>query len=190
MPQNPIQGLAAAIPQDKKDALRDYYHAGQTQRTREGMLDENNLPDVAPPSWFQPDPLVVGQPGMSRAAKSLMDLDPVTKSRVSSIIQGPTHASMREMVRSDLPPDMFAGTSLLGVTDLRSMPFQVGINPGMPNDETLDTLVHELGHVSGYGEKGAQGAQAVAGTLQPSSDVSVEALLNALKKAGISATAK
>lgn len=130
--------------------VKDYYGKGRDW----GLSGTQELPFVAPPSWFQPDPLVVGQPGFAIAAKKLVDLDPITKTSVRSITQGPTDASMRQMMRSGLPPDFFGGTTLQGIYDLHR--HDIGVNPLMSDNETLRTLAHEIAHASAYGEGDAQ----------------------------------
>lgn len=181
MPQDPrMQGLASTMPQENLDALRDYYH-----RARQLPFEhlEPGLPDVAPPSWFQPDPLVVGQPSFARTAKTLLDLDPGTKARTGIITQGPNGSSMREMIHSKLPVHSFAGTSLAGITNKRTG--EVGINPRMSDSDTLTTLVHELAHVADYNELGALRAEELAGTMSPAdrADPTTAALLKGLKAA-------
>lgn len=172
---NPLDGLVNA------QGLKEHY-----QKARQPLFSwEDRLPDVAPPSWFQPDPLVVGQPEQARAVKALADLDPLTKSQVRQVTFGPTAGTMRQMTRSGLPIDRFAGTTLLGATDItRERYGDIGINPG--EGDYLPVVAHELGHVAGYGEPGAQKAEQFV-TSAP--DI-IDQLVNAFKKAGINATVK
>lgn len=170
------------------DPVREYFNKG---RAWIGM-GNRELPFVAPPSWFQPDPLVVGQPGVAIAAKKLLDLDPITKTGVSTITQGPNTASMRQMQHSGLDPSWFGGTTLQGIYDRHS--HEIGVNPQMTAGETLRTLAHEMAHASAYDENGARG---VEGLVAPDDneesqnmEVLLQELMRNLKAKGIKAELK
>ncbi len=166
------------------EKLRNYYKAGHATDW------DSNLPVVPPPSMFQPDPFVVGSPEESRLAKTLLDLDPTTKQRVKNIHFGPTAASMRQMVRSELPIDRFAGTTLLGIIDQsKGHEGEIGINPGLAGMKSLNTMGHEIGHAAGYGEEGAEKAGDLIGGAKdvPLEEDPLEALVKALKAKGINA---
>lgn len=154
------------------DRIREYYRQKSMSRLTPTypfigpekllyLLEDNNinLPNVPRPSMFQRDPLVVGSPANATMAKNILDLDPKTKSNVSSVTFGPTKGSMDEMVRSNINPGHFEGTSLLGVYGLDN--HAIGVQPGMSQKENLDTLIHEIAHAAGYGESGAQKAESI-----------------------------
>lgn len=182
------------------DALRNYYHTGATIGDAQFQHPEwipsyfdvakDELPPVAPPTRFQPDPLTVGDSTFGKAVKSLVDLDPLTKQRLanSTITQGPNRDTMRMMSASDLPIDMFNGTNLLGITNINT--HNMGINPKLSGEDLRTTIGHELAHVAGYGEGGAQKAERLMSDyvpMGPPRDASdpVDELIKALNRAGI-----
>lgn len=152
----PQDGLIAALKPGTMDSLREHYDKAR-QGLNLGMPHNLDLPYAPPPSYFQPDPFVVGRPEQARQAKTLLDLSPMAKHRVKSMTFGPTEASMDIMNYNNLPMDKFGGTALNGVFDTESG--AIGINPDRDPLPTLKTMAHEVGHGAGYfGEEGAKAA--------------------------------
>ena len=116
----------------------------------------------APPA-FRPEPVVVGTE-LARAVQRLLNIAPELRGRIKSVIQGPTNASITDMINSDLPPDEFENTNLLGITDQRPKHVgEIGISPKLDNTDPTahaysldDALAHEFAHIAGFSEAGAQ----------------------------------
>lgn len=166
MPNQALEGLKslavkapwyAKLPPEATQSvedLREHFHGGRQDKY---FLRPGDLPSVPPPSSFQPDPLVVGSPELARQAKRMLDLDPRTKSKVSTITQGPTKGTMEDMLEYGLPIDSFKNTSLLGMYDRRNG--ALGLSPRLSRDALLSVLVHEIAHASGHEELGAEQAE-------------------------------
>lgn len=140
------------------------------------MFDGDLLPPVPIPPQFRREPMAVGTQ-MGRAIDSLLKIAPQLRGQLPAITPGPTAASMREMVRSDMAPDRFEGTTLMGVTDKSDAHYnEIGINPSLlrPSSPTRDleqTLVHEAKHVVGGGEGAAEAAEATTPHFLPWSPI-------------------
>lgn len=134
------------------DSLDGYYSAKERRDNK--WEDAPGIPHVPHPSAFQPDPLVMGPPDFAKMVHRLIDLDPRTKEKTSSVSRGPTAASMHRMMDSGFPAGTDTGTTLGGVTDMKTG--TVGIQRQTPDMEFLSTA-HELEHVAGH-EHGKYGA--------------------------------
>lgn len=111
------------------------------------------------PDIFLPDPPAVGGKDFARAVQAVLKDFPGIKRGIPKIVHGPTYGSMYQMQMSKLPVEKFAGTNLLGVTDMtpNSPNFkEIGINPDVQGDELLEVLAHELAHTEGAGELSAR----------------------------------
>jgi len=113
------------------------------------MYPDEPLPYVDPPNNRRPEIPVVGDKDLAREVYMYAKKHPEIEGNVSRVSLGPTSASMRKMVQSNLPIDAFEGTNLLGIYGIHDK--GIGINPGYPvySPERSDILGHELGHSSG-----------------------------------------
>lgn len=194
----PMDGLLNALKIDQykqhlqkgrgKDTYLDTF-LDNSQHSNRGILVGDELPETAPPSWFQPDPLVVGQSGQARMAKQLLDADPITKQRTKQITFGPTKGTMSEMTNSSLPIDSFEGTNLMGGSLTYERPKrEIAINPSLEKPEHYTpVLSHEIGHVAGWNEAGAEDAARITGgtlwdRLHKTNDPIIDGLIETFKR--------
>lgn len=102
-----------------------------------------------PPSAHRPEIPVVGDKDLAREMYMYAKKHPRIAGNVSRVSLGPTSASMRKMVNSNLPIDEFENTNLLGIYDLNNR--GIGINPVFNeySPQRSQVLGHELGHSLG-----------------------------------------
>lgn len=137
-----------------RDMLAAIYAAGiaPTPPSPHRTRWKRNLPPLPPPpAWAIPDPPVVGRPEEARAAKALLDLHPVVKSRVRRVIVGPSRGFMEL-----LSPEALSRLERSTILGVHYRPTQdIGINPGLLGDEALfkAVLAHELGHAADLSEE-------------------------------------
>ena len=144
-----------SLSETRKDQIRAMLrYPGHPREQSRGDELPNPPP---PPTAFQPDPLVVGSPELAQWAKLILDLDPSTKAAIPSITQGLTKAVMRMPSSQGLPIDAFEGTNIMGITDARTN--EIGLQPGMVRQDTLEALLHEITHGAGGSELWARLAE-------------------------------
>jgi hypothetical protein len=146
---------ADAVPEDQpgdldENYLRDHFRQlyQQTHDTPAGAM-----PEVAHPAIFQKDPLIVGTPAQARwIYDAVARIAPMYMDKVKVISRPATTGSMRMMAEEGKPLTQTTGTTLRGTTD--QWQHVIFIAPDAPNP--LRVLVHELAHIAGTPEAGAQ----------------------------------
>jgi hypothetical protein len=83
---------------------------------------------------------------IARLAKAMLDIDPLVKSKVSSITSGPTAGAMDLLKASGLGYNDFDKSSLLGAYDSGTK--QIFLKPGLNELNVGGTLAHELTHAA------------------------------------------
>jgi hypothetical protein len=141
----------------------------QAYRDMVPILMDGELP--APPPIFRPEPTVIGRPELIEAVEKMLAIAPELRGRVKSIVGGHTTASMEKHMDSELPPDFFGRTNLMGIFDKGKQ--EIGINPSIEGHAAgsgfglLPTLAHELLHSAGHDEYNARaGADKLFGSHQ------------------------
>lgn len=157
MPQDPLENelLKRKLPIKDRQAyqvLLDAFPAEKPVPPSVNLLTGNIGEATIPrPPEFAPEPLVMG-PDLDYTFEALTKLFPTLKNASSELVNGPTSGSMLAAVASGLNPEDFAGTTLDGVTNLKTK--EIGINPDRATNAGV--LLHELSHAKGYDELDAQ----------------------------------
>lgn len=155
MPQRKLEQALMARP-----AIKDPEAAGILQDLFAGEqpvppdFDDKGkmtfMGSIPPAPAFRKGPNVVGSPQLAKTVDDILKQFPQLRGSIHNIIGGPTAGSMRTMIHSNLKPDEFLNTTLLGVTD-HSRNNEIGVSE--PNKYTL---LHEMSHAKGQNEGGAQ----------------------------------
>jgi hypothetical protein len=152
---------------------------------RQDIDPESAIPPTAPA--FRPYPDVRGGPEFSRLVDTLLKRVPELRGAAKQVVHGHTDGSMKDHMYSDLPPDDFGNTNLMGVTDTNTK--SIGINPNMNAPEDLmSTLSHEYAHAAGHDDeqetRGIQNFYKKAFGIK-TEDERIEELYKALKAKGM-----